>query len=58
MECKCGTNEPEDCSGCQASLREVCWGDTLDSENSPICLGCSRGMEFMTWVLSCLGKSG
>lgn len=39
MECKCGTNKPEDCSGCQASLREVCWGDTLDSENSPILSG-------------------
>lgn len=48
---KCGTNEPGDCSGCQAPLRGV------EGPHSGL-PGGSRGMEFMTSAMPCLGKSG
>lgn len=42
-----------------AKLLSGFWrGNPFGSKNPSCLLGCSRGLEFMTCVLSCLGKNG
>ena len=56
VERKCGMSELAGCSERQASLGGEWKGDPLDSENPRICLGCSRGMEFMTSARPARGR--